>query len=53
MIHDNAISFNDFKGTAKQIVLTPADLDTVNSFSRNLGNLGDNRGRGLHPTVVE
>jgi hypothetical protein len=47
------ITFNDFKGTTKQIVLTPAALAAVNSFSCNLGYLGDNRGRGLQPSAVE
>ena len=41
VIYDNAIGFNDFRGTAKQIVLTPETLDADNSISRNLG---DNRG---------
>jgi len=46
IINDNAIGFNDFRGTALQVALTPGDLDTCNSLSRNLG---DNRGQGLHP----
>jgi hypothetical protein len=45
-IHDNAIGFNDFRGTTTQLVLTPDALDTTNVLSRNLG---DNRGHGLHP----
>ena len=47
-IFDNAIGFNDFRGTALQIVLTPLNLGDVNDISRNLG---DNRGHGLHPSV--
>jgi hypothetical protein len=53
VIHDNTIGFNDFRGTTTAIALTPAGLADNNSISRNLGNLGDNRGRGLNPTVVE
>ncbi len=47
IIHDNAIGFNDFRGTdpALQIALTPENLDTCNKISRNMG---DNRGHGLH-----
>ena len=48
VIHDNAIGFNDFRGTASQIDLTPGNLDTCNDISRNLG---DNRGHGLHPSL--
>jgi hypothetical protein len=49
VVFDNAIGFNDFRGTALQIVLTPAGLDDpVNKISRNLG---DNRGHGLHPSA--
>ena len=48
-IHDNAIGFNDMRGTTMQIVLTPPTLDNdVNDISRNLG---DNRGQGLHPSL--
>lgn len=47
-IFDNSIGFNDFRGTANQIALTPLNLDSVNEISRNLG---DNRGQGLHPSV--
>lgn len=46
VLHDNAIGFNDFRGTATQIALTPENLDEFNDISRNLGN---NRGHGLHP----
>ena len=48
VIHDNAIGFNDFRGTALQIVLTPETLADANDISRNLG---ENRGHGLHPSV--
>jgi len=45
---DNSIGFNDFRGTALQITLTPEELDNHNDISRNLG---DNRGHGLHPSL--
>lgn len=48
VIFDNAIGFNDFRGTQWQISITPADLENHNSLSRNLGS---NRGHGLHPSV--
>lgn len=48
VIHDNAVGFNDFRGTVNQILLTPSGLDAVNSISRNLG---ENRGHGLHPSI--
>jgi hypothetical protein len=49
VIYDNAIGFNDLRGTALQIVLSPTTLDNpVNDISRNFG---DNRGKGLHPSV--
>jgi len=48
VIHDNAIGFNDFRGTETQIALTPDELVDCNSISRNLGN---NRGHGLHPSL--
>lgn len=49
VIHDNAIGFNDFRGTTDQIALTPTALDNpVNNISRNLG---ENRGHGLHPSL--
>lgn len=48
VIFDNAIGFNDFRGTALQIDLTPDDLENRNDISRNFG---DNRGHGLHPSV--
>ena len=47
VITNNAIGFNDLRGTILQIDLTPSGLDNpVNNISRNLG---DNRGHGLHP----
>lgn len=48
VIFDNAIGFNDFRGTALQIDLTPDDLGNLNDISRNFG---ENRGHGLHPSV--
>lgn len=49
VIHDNAVGFNDLRGTTLQIALTPSDLDTANAISRNLG---ENRGHGLHPRAL-
>jgi hypothetical protein len=48
VIRDNAVGFNDFRGTALQIVLTPEELADLNAISRNLG---ENRGHGLHPSA--
>ena len=49
VIQNNAIGFNDLRGTESQILLSPSDLDNpVNDISRNLG---ENRGHGLHPSV--
>jgi hypothetical protein len=48
VIFDNAIGFNDFRGTELQIDITPENLVDVNTISRNLG---DNRGHGLHPSL--
>ncbi len=48
VITDNGVGFNDLRGTALQIVLTPSTLDDVNDISRNLG---ENRGHGLHPSA--
>jgi len=48
VVLDNAIGFNDFRGTVDQILLTPVDLENHNTISRNLG---ENRGHGLHPSV--
>ncbi len=50
VVFDNAIGFNDWRGTTLQIVLTPLDLENHNDISRNLG---DNRGHGLHPSVFD
>jgi len=50
VLFDNAIGFNDFRGTANQILLTPMDLENYNDISRNLG---DNRGHGLHPSFFK
>jgi len=49
VIRGNAIGFNDFRGTAMQIDLTPDNLDEHNNISRNLG---ENRGHGLHPKLL-
>ncbi|MHC4146695.1 MAG: right-handed parallel beta-helix repeat-containing protein [Planctomycetota bacterium] len=48
VIFDNAIGFNDFRGTTLQIVVTPASLENCNDISRNKG---DNRGHGSHPSL--
>lgn len=49
VIHDNAVGFNDLRGTVTQVALTPAALDNpTNDISRNLG---ENRGHGLHPAA--
>jgi len=49
VITDNAIGFNDFRGTELQMVLTPETLDNpINSISRNFG---ENRGHGLSPKL--
>jgi hypothetical protein len=48
VIFENAIGFNDFRGTANQIALSPETLAGVNFISRNFGT---NRGHGLHPSV--
>jgi hypothetical protein len=37
LIHDNVIGFNDFRGTAKKMGLTPSSLDAQNSIWQNLG----------------
>ena len=48
VIFDNAIGFNNLRGTESQIALTPEELEEVNYISRNLG---ENRGHGLHPSI--
>lgn len=49
VIHDNAVGFNDLRGTALQLALTPVALDNpTNDLSRNLG---ENRGHGMHPSA--
>jgi len=47
-IYENAIGFNDMRGTTLQLALTPESLEEVNYISRNLGK---NRGHGLHPSL--
>ena len=48
VIFDNAIGFNDWRGTVLQEVFTPLDLENYNDLSQNLGT---NRGHGLHPSI--
>ena len=50
VVFDNSIGFNDWRGTAVQMALTPANLETCNNISRNLG---DNRGHGAHPSLFK
>lgn len=50
VIFDNAIGFNDWRGTANQTLITPADLENSNTISRNLG---ENRGHGAHPSAFD
>jgi len=50
VLFDNSIGFNDFRGTANQILLTPLELGDYNYIDRNLG---DNRGHGLHPSFFK
>jgi hypothetical protein len=45
VITDNAVVFNDFRGTALQIDLTPDNLDQYNLILRNFGK---NRGHKAH-----
>lgn len=47
VVYDNAIGFNDLRGTVLQLDITPG-LEDYNKISRNLG---DNRGHGLHPSA--
>lgn len=47
-ITNNAVGFNDLRGTTLQLDLTPDNLDLYNDISRNLG---ENRGHGAHPSV--
>lgn len=48
VVFENAIGFNDLRGTVLQLAFTPLDLENHNNISRNLG---DNRGHGLHPSL--
>ena len=50
IITDNAIGFNDLRGTALPIALLPGSLADVNFIARNLG---ENRGHGLHPSFFK
>ena len=47
-IFDNAVGFNDWRGTETQLAFSPEELEACNAISRNLG---DNRGHGLHPSA--
>ncbi len=47
VIKNNAIGFNDWRGTVLQLDIT-LGLEGYNQISRNMG---DNRGHGLHPSV--
>ena len=47
VIKDNAIGFNDWRGTELQMDIT-LGLEEYNDISRNFG---DNRGHGLHPSI--
>lgn len=51
VIHDNAIGFNDFRGTAIAIYLTPEALADCNAISRNLTDSKKGRGKGQHPQL--
>lgn len=48
VVFDNAIGFNDFRGSDNGLALTPLSLEDENVISRNLG---DNRGHGQHPSM--
>lgn len=50
VVFDNAIGFNDFRGTDWQMSFTPSALEDENDISRNLG-YDPNRGHGLHPSL--
>jgi hypothetical protein len=50
VIFDNAIGFNDLRGTVLQLALTPESLDQTNDISRNQG---ENRGGGSHPSAFD
>ena len=51
VIFDNAVGFNDVRGTVLTLVLIPEELEDCNYISRNLGITKSNRGQGLHPEV--
>jgi hypothetical protein len=48
-IFDNVIKFNDFRGSANQLQISPAELEICNTFTKNLG---DNRGNGENPNLA-
>ena len=51
VIFNNAIGFNDFRGTALELALTPSNLGDYNSISKNLSKAKRGRGHGLHPSA--
>lgn len=52
VVFDNAIGFNDFRGSDNYVALTPPELADYNTISRNLG-ADDNRGHGAHPSAFK
>lgn len=50
VITGNQITYNDFRGTTLQVVLTPETLLTLNTFHKNLGM---NRGHGQDSSIFE
>ncbi len=50
VVFDNAVGFNDLRGTVNAIALTPESLADINTISRNLGT-DENRGHGQHPSL--
>lgn len=48
-IINNVIRFNDFRGTANQILISPPGLESCNYFIKNFG---ENRGHDLHPNLI-
>lgn len=49
IVTGNLIGFNDYRDTNWTLQLTPEDLDTVNTISRNLGD--NRRNDGVHPSI--
>lgn len=50
VLFDNAVGFNDLRGTVLTIICTPETLWDENNISRNLG-YDKSRGKGLHPKL--